>query len=139
MPLITRAFIKASLVFLVLALLSAVLLAVQAARPFSSYVGALGPVYFHLFMVGWVTQLIFGVAIWMFPKYSSSRPRGDERLAWAVFALVNLGLALRTLAEPFNTLQPGGAWGWLLAGSAVLQWLGGLGFVANAWPRVKEK
>lgn len=139
MPLITRAYIKAAMVFFVLALLVGLLVAAQAAWQFSAYVAALGPVYFHLFLVGWITQLIFGVAIWMFPKYSMQRPRGSEWLSWAVFGLLNAGLALRALAEPLNTLQPGQIWGPLLAASAVMQWLAGLGFTANAWPRIKEK
>jgi len=46
--------------------------------------GALQPLYFHLLMAGWVTQLIFGVVAWMFPQYSSEQPRGNERLAGPV-------------------------------------------------------
>jgi hypothetical protein len=34
------------------------------------------PVYLHLFMIGWVTQMIFGVAYWMFPRVSKENPRG---------------------------------------------------------------
>ncbi len=139
MPPITRWFIKASLVFFVAALAAAVLLAAQSVWRFSPFLGAFGPTYFHLFLVGWITQLIIGVAVWMFPKYSSQQPRGNERVLWAVLVLLNAGLLLRVLAEPLNTLRPGGVWGILLAISAVLQWIGGLGFFANAWTRVKEK
>ena len=99
----------------------------------------LAPVYIHLFMVGWVTQLVFGVAYWMFPKYSRERPRGHEGLAWATFGLLNGGLILRALGEPLNTLRPGELWGWLLVISALSQWLAGLGFVFGLWPRVKER
>ncbi len=139
MPPITRWFIKASLAFFVLALAVGVLQAAQGVWHFSAFLAAVGPVYFHLFLVGWITQLIIGVAVWMFPKYSLQQPRGDERRLWAVFWLLNVGLALRALAEPFNTLHPGGVWGWLVGLSAILQWLAGLGFTANAWARVKEK
>jgi hypothetical protein len=139
MPPITRWFIKAGLVFFVAALVAAVLLAAQSTWQFSPFLGAFGPAYFHLFMVGWITQLIIGVAVWMFPKYSIQQPRGNERMLWAVFWLLNVGLVLRVVAEPLNTLQPGGMWGGVVALSAVLQWLGGMGFFANAWTRVKEK
>jgi heme/copper-type cytochrome/quinol oxidase subunit 1 len=107
-----------------------------AAVPF---VGALSPVYFHLFMVGWVTQLIAGVAYWMFPKFTKQQPRGYDSLAWATYWLLNAGLLLRVLSEPMQAIDPQPWWGWTLVLAAVLQWLGGMAFVANTWPRVKEK
>jgi len=123
--------IKSALVYLVLALLAGLLLALDL----PGLSPGLAPVYFHLFMVGWVTLLIFGVVYWMFPKYTMAKPRGNARLGWAVFGCINLGLALRVVGE---ALAPSG-WGWLLAASAILQLLGGLGFVLNTWPRIKEK
>lgn len=139
MPLLTRWFVKTSLVFLVAALLIGVALATNAFLDLPPVFLALGPVYFHAFLVGWVTQLIFGVVFWMFPKQSLERPRGDERLAWGTYWLLNGGLVLRMIAEPNHTLNPGGVFGWLLAVSALAQWAAGLTFVANTWGRVKER
>ena len=90
-------------------------------------------------MVGWVTQIIIGVAYWMFPKFTKETPRGSEALAWITYALMNSGLLLRTVAEPANAVQTWVGWGWLVALSALLQWLGGCAFVVNTWPRVKER
>ena len=90
-------------------------------------------------MVGWVTQLIFGVGFWMFPKYSAERPRGSERLGWAGYWLLNSGLLLRVAAEPWQSVAPGPLPGVLLAVSAGLQWLAGLAFVVNTWPRLTER
>jgi hypothetical protein len=90
-------------------------------------------------MVGWVTQFILGVAIWMLPKYSQANPRGNELFSWATFILLNTGLLIRAFGEPLTELYPGTAWGWMLFFSAFLQWLAGLLFVINTWSRVKEK
>ena len=98
---------------------------------------ALWLTYIHLLVVGWLTQLIFGVAYWMFPRYSAERPRGSERLGWATFALLNLGLLLRVIAEPWHALAGQGAA--LLVGSALLQLLAGWIFVVNTWPRIRER
>jgi hypothetical protein len=97
------------------------------------------PVFFHLFMVGWVAQLIFGIVFWMFPKFTKEQPRGSERLGWFTFASLNLGLLLRVVAEPGQAIQPAQVWSWMLVASAVLQWLAGLAFVLNTWARVKER
>ena len=139
MPLLTRWYIKSSLLFLVAALLSALVLAARPVLNLPATVNAFGPFYFHLFLVGWVTQLIFGVVFWMFPKYSLQHPRGSERLGWATFWLLNVGLVLRMVGEPLNAIMPLAGFGWLLVVSAVLQWLAGMAFVANTWGRVKEK
>ena len=139
MPLVTRYFIKTSLVFFVAALLCGFLLALRPFIKLPNFVIGLTPIYFHLFMVGWVTQIIIGVAYWMFPKFTKETPRGSEALAWITYALMNSGLLLRTVAEPANAVQTWVGWGWLVALSALLQWLGGCAFVVNTWPRVKER
>lgn len=139
MPTLTRWMIKVSFVYLILALLANLLqplLRLSALRlPLNP--GGLGPAGTHLFLVGWVSLLIFGVVFWMFPKFSREKPRGSEALGWATFGLINAGLLLRVAGEVLNA--PGQGWGWVLVVSAALQWLGGLSFVLNTWPRVKEK
>ena len=139
MNVLTRWYIKSALVFFVAALLIRLGQAVNGLVPFSPVTSALGPVYFHFFLVGWITQLIFGVVYWMFPKYSIAKPRGSEQLAWITFWLLNIGLVTRAVGEPLQTLRPSVLSGWMLAASAILQWLAGMGFIANTWSRVKEK
>jgi hypothetical protein len=133
MPTLTRWFIRTSLVYLIAAL------ALGVALWLNLPVTSLQPVYLHLLMLGWIGQLIFGVVFWMFPKYSAARPRGDERLGWATYVLLNAGLVLRAIGEPLAAAQPQLGAGWLLAVAAVLLWLAGALFVVNTWARVKEK
>jgi hypothetical protein len=139
MPTLTRWYLKSALIFFILALLAALLQAGQGVMPVPAIIYGLGPVYLHLFMVGWVTQLIFGVVFWMFPKYSLEKPRGNETLGWATFWLLNVGLILRAIGEPVMAMQPSPLVGWLLVSSAALQWLAGAFFFANTWGRVKER
>ncbi|MEZ4641729.1 MAG: hypothetical protein R3E31_03130 [Chloroflexota bacterium] len=137
MPLLTRWYIKSALVYLMAALLLAVVLALPSDLP--SFIRFMNPAYFHLFLVGWVTQMIFGVIYWMFPIITRSQPRGNERLGWASYILLNAGLLLRVIGEPLTASNPEAGFGWLLAISALLQWLAAVIFVFLAWPRVKEK
>lgn len=139
MPLLTRAMIKTGLLYFVIALLMGALVIARPALNLPPEIAAFQPVYLHLLMVGWITQLIMGVVYWMFPKASKERPRGSERLGWAVFALLNAGLVLRVIGEPLLVIAPALNAGWLLALSAVLQLAAGWGFILNTWPRVKER
>lgn len=139
MPPLTRWFLKTALLYLFAALLLALILALNPLMSLPGFVGYLSPAYFHLFMVGWVTQMIFGVIYWMFPIITRARPRGNSYLGWATYLLLNVGLILRVIGEPLVRTYPQSAWGWLLPFSALLQWLAGVIFIWLAWPRVKAR
>lgn len=135
MPPLTRWFLKAAIVYLILALFTGIFLALPETIP----IPGLFPVYFHMLTFGWLTQLIFGIALWMFPKYSIAKPRGHEWLGWATFILLNGGLMLRILFEPLHSSTASPLSSWMLVIAALLQWLAGLAFVANTWPRIRVK
>lgn len=98
MQLLTRTFIKTALVYFVLALLLDILLSLHVSN-------SLFPVYIHWLVFGWLTQLVFGVVYWMFPKYSNQLPRGLEGLSWITYGALNIGLILRAIAEPLQASQ----------------------------------
>ncbi|MEZ4768070.1 MAG: hypothetical protein R2844_06535 [Caldilineales bacterium] len=139
MPIITRLYVRTSLVYLIAALTLAVLLALSQVVALPAALRAAGPVYFHLFLVGWVTQLIMGI-VFDVPQVFQERPRGSEdasshhnlRAAKRWPAAASAGRAGRAVNE-------GRLWSWALVLSAVLQWLAGVFFVANTWGRVKER
>ena len=135
MPKLTRWFLKAALVYLILALCSGILLVLPQGTP----IAGLFPVYIHTLVFGRLTQLIFGVAWWMFPKYSSAKPRGHEWLGWTTFIVLNLGLILRIIFEPLQNITSLPMIRWMLVIAAVLQWFSGVAFVANTWARVWER
>ncbi len=141
MPPLTRWFIKTAFVYFILALLAGVVLGAQAVWGFSPPAADLMPTYFHLLAEGWITMLIIGVAFWLFPKLTLEQPRGSLGLGWASYVLLNLGLVLRVISEPVNTIvgNPASVWAIVLTLAAILQWLGGMAFVINSWRRVKEK
>lgn len=139
MPTLTRLYIKTSLLYFVAALAVAVLLAAGNLWDLPLLFATLGPPYLHLLLLGWISQLIMGIAFWMFPKFSREAPRRSERLALAVYLLLNGGLLLRAVGEPANTLRTEQVWDIVLLASASLQWLAGLFFVANTWGRIKER
>lgn len=130
MPLPTRLFIRFAVAYLLLGLFAGAALALDPTlRSFR-------PTYIHLITVGWLTQLIFGVAFWLFPRGSRQHKRGREGYIWACLVLLNAGLVLRVAAEPFD-------WGFAgqsaLALSALFQFVAAVCFVANVWPRLQAR
>jgi len=135
MPQPTRSFVKASLVYLLLGLVAGILQQVESPFPIRLFF----PTYLHLLTFGWLTQLIFGVALWMFPVYTKEQPRGPLWLGWTTFVTLNLGMFLRLLFEPLQSIRPSPLGEIMLILSAVLQWVAGMTFFVNIWPRIKGR
>jgi len=129
MPPLTRWYIKSALIYLAAALFLALVLALPASANLPLFIRYMNPAYFHLFLVGWVTQMIFGVIYWMFPIITRAQPRGNARLGWVSYGLLNVGLLLRVIGEPLVGVRPEAGFGWLLAVAALLQWLAAVTFV----------
>jgi cbb3-type cytochrome oxidase subunit 1 len=91
----------------------------------------------HLLLVGFVLMLIFGVATWMFPRPARDDARYRPRLAEAVYWVLTVSTAVRTLGE-LGAAAAG------VRGSSSLAALGGAGqlvatllFVLNMWVRIR--
>jgi hypothetical protein len=134
-----RVYIKTAFVQLLISLFMGALLLINAGLRWQSGLNVLLLVYYHLLMVGWATQLIGGVALWMFPVHSRERPRGDERLGWIAYGALNGGLLIRAIAEPIHTLEPRDWSAWGLVGAALLQVCAVWILVVTLWSRVKGR
>ena len=139
MPRLSRYLIKTAFIHLLLGLGMSLLVAAQKSFGLPPAIATLRPVYLHLIVLGWLTQLIMAVAYWMFPKFSKEMPSGNERLAWAVYISLNLGLLLRSIGEPLAALNPNSGYGWILVFAALFLLAAGWIFVLNTWSRVKER
>jgi heme/copper-type cytochrome/quinol oxidase subunit 1 len=99
--------------------------------PFSSLIWQLLPAHIEFLLIGWVVQLIFGAAFWILPRFSREPKRGNVRLAWLSFILLNLGIWMIVLGPyVFPTL-------WVPLVGRLLEALAALAFAAHAWPRVR--
>jgi hypothetical protein len=90
--------------------------------------------HLHLATVGWLVNMVLGVALWMFPMPSGSFRTGQARYprgtVIASFFALNGGLALRFVAEPLGDARLGLACG-------MLQTLGIVLGVLTLWPRIR--
>ena len=98
MPITSRSFVKASIVYLCLGAVLGALLLVNRWVPLGSAIPLLRTSHIQMLVVGWLTQLILGVAWWLFPPLKiglgkdsplpirrGQSQRGSEPLFWATF------------------------------------------------------
>ena len=151
MPATSRAFVKVSIVCLVLGAVLGALLLVHRWLPLDPRIAALKGSHVQLLIVGWLTQLILGVAWWLFPplalrpRSDGARPprrgqaqRGNEPLFWATFICLNLGVFLRVVFEPLQAWTRVEFYGFLVGISGLFLAVAAVAFVANMWGRVRE-
>lgn len=134
MPLITRLFIKSGMIFFLIALLIGV-----ASQSEILHFAGITPLFWHALMVGWITQIIMGVSMWMFPGRIKEENFQNQKWGWLTLGFLNLGLGLRMIAEPFVNITDAALWKVLLVVSAVLQFIAVIAYVIGIWPRVMSK
>ena len=129
MPRPTVWFLRAALIHLVLGFTFGAALLWHKGVPIHPLLWRLLPAHMEFLLIGWTVQLVLGVAYWILPRFYTSR--GDVRLVWAAFVLLNGGVWLAgmggTLAAP----------GWILLVGRLCEAGAALAFAFNAWPRVK--
>lgn len=135
MPQISRLFIKTGLLYFLLALLLRVAIDIFQLLP--TFV--LLPLFWHALMLGWITQIIMGVSIWMFPGRSRDESFNAQKYPWLTYFGLNIGLLLRIIAEPAVELSGFGLWPKLLVVSAVLQLAAVICYILEMWPRIQSK
>lgn len=135
MQTITRWFIKTAIIHMILALSFGVLYA-------SNFMSGVGGPNWHLAMmhslgIGWLTNLIMGVSIWMFPRYSKEEPLGNMKIWWLAYGIIQVGLIFRIIAEilPYSSsFYPFIIW---IASFGLL--VGFSFYAVGIWQRVKPK
>lgn len=134
MPKISRLFIKTGLIYFLASLILGIAIEIDfAALP------VLYPLFWHMLMVGWITQIIFGVSMWMFPGRTREEGFIPRRWCWLTYFFLNGGLLLRVAAEPMLTYGNRSFWKYLVIVSALLQLSAGVTYLVEMWPRVQSK
>ncbi len=151
MPAASRAFIRASLLYLGLGSVLGALLLINRWLPLDPGLASLKVSHVQMLVVGWLTQLILGVAWWLFPTLkiglrsdgspparTGQRQRGSEPLFWATFLCLNVGVLLRATCEPLFDWTRVAVFRSLAGVAGLFLLAAAIAFVLNVWGRVRE-
>lgn len=150
MPTTSRAFVKASLIYLGFGAVLGALLLVNRWVFLGTAIGSLRVSHAQFLVVGWLTQLIIGVAWWLFPPLAvglhpgspkgvrrGQAQRGSEPLIWATFVALNVGILLRSVFAPLYSWTEIGLFGALSGISGLFLLTAAITFVVNMLGRVR--
>jgi hypothetical protein len=128
MPRVSAWFVRASLCHLVAGFVIGALLLAGKGTTLGLdawALWALRPIHIEMLLVGWMIQLVMGVAIWIFPRFVLRRaPQRSAVTAWLALGLLNGGVLLVCL---------GGAG---VAVGRLLEIGAAASFAAHLWRRV---
>ena len=118
-------FIRASLCYLIAGFAIGALMLASKGLSIAMGVWALRAVHIEMLLVGWIIQLVMGVAVWIFPRMGLRRaPRRSVVSAWLAFALLNGGVLLVSAGPSF------------FAAGRLLEVAAAASFAVHLWGRV---
>ncbi|MFT3895416.1 MAG: hypothetical protein QM730_27645 [Anaerolineales bacterium] len=130
MPRLSVYFVRASLLYLLLGFTIGGLMLANKGVIISPVIWSLLPLHIEFAFVGWMIQLAMGVAFWILPRFRQAPIRGNERLSWLAFFLLNIGIFLAVMGFLFKFQI------FTLVGRG-LELLGLVTFAFGNWKRIK--
>lgn len=140
MPLESRLFVKTSLIYLLatFAIGSFIAILDVVGRPQPLFVTS---IHAHLGFVGWLVNVVMGIALWFLPlareRYPKTQGRYPPAAPYVCYALLNGGLLARVAGEAWWSTSALPAAGAVFVLSTFAQTFAVIVFAMVAWQRVR--
>lgn len=97
-----RYFIKTSIGFLILGLLTGAFMMISKNIFHQPYPYLLVTAHTHLILIGFVMMMIMGVAIWFFPRPEKDDKKYNPNLILIIYGTITISTLIRFIAEVIN-------------------------------------
>ncbi|ABX03941.1 MAG TPA: hypothetical protein DEF47_10095 [Herpetosiphon sp.] len=130
MPKFSQISIRAALLYLVIGGSVGGILLVSKAFGVWPWIWYWRTAHIHAMLVGWLLNLIFGVAFWILPRLDANGWRGSPWLVWSASGLLHIALAVLIWAS---------IWPWSAAIfiASGLECAAAIAMAWHCWPRLQ--
>lgn len=132
-----RYFIKTSVIFLIVGILTGLYMSISKYIFNYGYSQELISAHTHLILVGSVMMMIMGVALWFFPRADKEDKRYNPDLILTSYWMMTIGTALRFIFQVSYNFIISDLLKILIASSSVLQVLAMILFFYSMWGRIR--
>lgn len=132
-----RYFIKTSVIFLIIGILTGLYMAILKYILKQGYTQELISAHTHLILVGSVMMMIMGVALWFFPKAEKDDKKYNPDLILLTYWLMTIGTSLRFVFQVTANFIYAEWIHYSIAGSSFIQVIAMSLFFYSMWGRIR--
>ncbi len=133
-----RYFIKTSIVFLSIGILTGLYLIFAKYLPSLDYTQEFITAHVHIILVGAVIMMIMGVALWFFPRPEKTDKRYNPDLILATYWLMTVGTAARFLFQIISGFYSSNIFDIIVVTASTFQVIAILLFFYSIWGRIRS-
>ncbi len=132
-----RYFIKTSVIFLAIGIITGLYMAISKYVFKSGYTQELISAHTHLILVGSVMMMIMGVALWFFPRAEKEDRRYNPTLILISYWIITIGTSFRFVFQVVANFVYAEWIHYLIALSSFLQVIAMILFFYSMWGRIR--
>lgn len=132
-----RYFIKTSVIFLIIGILTGLYMSVSKYVLKIGYSQELISAHTHLILVGSVMMMIMGVALWFFPRADKDDKKYNPDLILIAYWVMTIGTSLRFIFQVVANFLVSDLIQYLIVISSVLQVVAMILFFYSMWGRIR--
>ncbi|MBU2494222.1 MAG: cbb3-type cytochrome c oxidase subunit I [Bacteroidetes bacterium] len=132
-----RYFVKTSVTFLLLGILTGLYMSYTKYITKTGYSGELLSAHTHIILVGSVMMMIMGVALWFFPRAEKTDKKYNPDLILIVYWLMTISTGLRFIFQIIKGLFWTESFDIFIAVTSALQVLAMILFFYSIWGRIR--
>lgn len=132
-----RYFIKTSVIFLIIGILTGLYMSVSKYVFKIGYSQELISAHTHLILVGSVMMMIMGVALWFFPRAEKNDKKYNPNLILITYWVMTIGTSLRFIFQVVANFLVSNLIQYLIAISSALQVVAMILFFYSMWGRIR--
>ena len=133
-----RYFIKSSIIFLIIGLLSGLYMSVSQSLLGIGYSAELVSAHTHIILVGAVMMMIMGVALWFFPRPEKEDNKYKPGLILFVYWMLTVSTSLRFLFQLIDSISYSQLFRIMVTVFSLFQVIGIILFFYSIWGRIRS-
>ena len=132
-----RYFIKTSISFLVVGILSGFFMLISRRLFNFGYGPGMLSAHTHIILVGFMLMMIMGIAVWFFPKADKTDKRYNPTLIMLVYWFMVIGTSFRFIFEVIDSYFTLNFFNYIIVLSSTLQITAAIIYVYTMWGRIR--
>lgn len=132
-----RYFVKTSIIFLIVGILTGFYMLIAQNILKTGFTQDLISAHTHIILVGSIIMMIMGVALWFFPRAEKTDKRYNPNIIWTSYWMMTIATSLRYIFQVTASLTEFESSGLMITFASFFQALAVILFFYSMWGRIR--